>query len=135
MDLGKKIIEMRKNKNLSQEQLAEVLNVSRQTISNWENGKFYPDIDALVKISKCFNISLDDLLASDSNILNHLKVSTDIVRSNKNILYAILLNIFLIILFVIAGILLEESIAIIMIIFTISIISFSYLFYQIIKKL
>ena len=135
MDLGKKIIEMRKNKNLSQEQLAEVLNVSRQTISNWENGKFYPDIDALVKLSKCFIISLDDLLASDSNILNHLKVSTDIVRSNKNILYAILLNIFLIILFVIAGILLEESIAIIMIIFTISIISFSYLFYQIIKKL
>ena len=50
-------------------------------------------------------------------------------------LYAIILNIFLIILFVITGILLEESIAIIIIIFTISIISFSYLFYQIIKKL
>lgn len=135
MDLGKKIIEMRKNKNLSQEQLAETLNVSRQTISNWENGRFYPDIDALVKISKYFNISLDDLLASDSNVLKYLKVSTDIVRSNKNILYAIILNIFLIILFVITGILLEESIAIIIIIFTISIISFSYLFYQIIKKL
>ena len=135
MDLGKKIIEMRKNKNLSQEQLAETLNVSRQTISNWENGRFYPDIDALVKISKYFNISLDDLLASDSNVLKHLKVSTDIVRSNKNILYAIILNIFLIILFVITGILLEESIAIIIITFTISIISFSYLFYQIIKKL
>lgn len=135
MDLGKKIIEMRKNKNLSQEQLAETLNVSRQTISNWENGRFYPDIDALVKISKYFNIALDDLLASDSNVLKHLKVSTDIVRSNKNILYAIILNIFLIILFVITGILLEESIAIIIIIFTISIISFSYLFYQIIKKL
>lgn len=135
MDLGKKIIEMRKNKNLSQEQLAETLNVSRQTISNWENGRFYPDIDALVKISKYFNISLDDLLASDSNVLKHLKVSTDIVRSNKNILYAIILNIFLIILFVITGILLEESIVIIIIIFTISIISFSYLFYQIIKKL
>ena len=126
---------MRKNKNLSQEQLAETLNVSRQTISNWENGRFYPDIDALVKISKYFNIALDDLLASDSNVLKHLKVSTDIVRSNKNILYAIILNIFLIILFVITGILLEESIAIIIIIFTISIISFSYLFYQIIKKL
>lgn len=135
MDLGKKIIEMRKNKNFSQEQLAETLNVSRQTISNWENGRFYPDIDALVKISKYFNIALDDLLASDSNVLKHLKVSTDIVRSNKNILYAIILNIFLIILFVITGILLEESIAIIIIIFTISIISFSYLFYQIIKKL
>ena len=135
MELGKRIKTFREKINMSQEELADKVYTSRQTISNWENGKFYPDIDALVKISKCFNISLDDLLASDSNILNHLKVSTDIVRSNKNILYAILLNIFLIILFVIAGILLEESIAIIMIIFTISIISFSYLFYQIIKKL
>ena len=133
--IGKYISDLRKENDMTQEQLAEKMGVTDKSISRWENGKFYPDIDALVKISKCFNISLDDLLASDSNILNHLKVSTDIVRSNKNILYAILLNIFLIILFVIAGILLEESIAIIMIIFTISIISFSYLFYQIIKKL
>ena len=42
--LGEKILKMRKEHNLSQEQLAEKLNVSRQTISNWENGKFYPDI-------------------------------------------------------------------------------------------
>lgn len=48
MDLGKKIMTMRNEKNLSQEQLAEKLNVTRQTISNWENGKFYPDIDSLV---------------------------------------------------------------------------------------
>ena len=135
MDLGKKIIEMRKNAKLSQEQLAEKLDVNRQTISNWENGKFYPDIDALVKISKCFNISLDDLLSYDNKVLEYLKDSTDVVKSNKKLLYAILLNILVIILFVIVGITANESISIIIIVFTVSIISFSYLFYQIIKKL
>lgn len=135
MDLGKKIIEMRKNAKLSQEQLAEKLDVTRQTISNWENGKLYPDIDALVKISKCFNISLDDLLSYDNKVLEYLKDSTDVVKSNKKLLYAILLNILVIILFIIVGIIANESISIIVIVFTISIISFSYLFYQIIKKL
>ena len=135
MDLGKKIIEMRKKAKLSQEQLAEKLDVTRQTISNWENGKFYPDIDALVKISKCFNISLDDLLSYDNKVLQYLKDNTDVVKSNKKLLYAILLNILIIILFIIIGITANESTSIIVIVFTISIISFSYLFYQIIKKI
>lgn len=135
MDLGKKIITMRNEKNLSQEQLAEKLNVTRQTISNWENGKFYPDIDSLVNLSKYFNVSLDDLLSYDEKVLDYLKDSTDIVKSNKNILYAILLNILLIIVFIVIGILFNESISIIIIIFTISVISFSFLFYQIIKKI
>lgn len=135
MDLGKKIIEMRKKAKLSQEQLAEKLDVTRQTISNWENGKFYPDIDALIKISKCFNISLDDLLSYDNKVLQYLKDSTNVVKSNKKLLYAILLNILIIILFIIIGITANESISIIVIVFAISIISFSYLFYQIIKKI
>ena len=135
MDLGRKIIEMRKNKKLSQEQLAEKLNVSRQTIYNWENGKFYPDIDALVKISKCFNISLDDLLSYDDKVLDYLKDSTDVVKSNKKLLYAIILNILVIILFVIVGFTTNKSVEIIVVVFSVSIISFSYLFYQIIKKL
>ena len=135
MDLGKKITAMRNEKSLSQEQLAEKLNVTRQTISNWENGKFYPDIDSLVNLSKFFNVSLDDLLSYDDKVLDYLKDSTDIVKSNKNILYAVLLNILLIIAFVIVGIIFNESTSIIIIIFTISIISFSFLFYQIIKKI
>ena len=135
MDLGKKIMTMRNEKNLSQEQLAEKLNVTRQTISNWENGKFYPDIDSLVNLSKFFNISLDDLLSYDDKVLDYLKDSTDIVKSNKNILYAVLLNILLIIAFIIVGIIFNESASIIIIIFTVSIISFSFLFYQIIKKI
>ena len=135
MDLGKKITAMRNEKNLSQEQLAEKLNVTRQTISNWENGKFYPDIDSLVNLSKFFNVSLDNLLSYDDKVLDYLKDSTDIVKSNKNILYAVLLNILLIITFVIVGIIFNESTSIIIIIFTVSIISFSFLFYQIIKKI
>lgn len=135
MDLGKKIMTMRNEKNLSQEQLAEKLNVTRQTISNWENGKFYPDIDSLVNLSKFFNVSLDVLLSCDDKVLDYLKDSTDIVKSNKNILYAVLLNILLIIAFIIVGIIFNESASIIIIIFTVSIISFSFLFYQIIKKI
>ena len=135
MNLGKKIMTMRNEKNLSQEQLAEKLNVTRQTISNWENGKFYPDIDSLVNLSKFFNVSLDDLLSYDDKVLDYLKDSTDIVKSNKNILYAVLLNILLIIAFIIVGIIFNESASIIIIIFTVSIISFSFLFYQIIKKI
>ena len=135
MKLGDNIQKLRKDLKLSQEQLAEKIDVTRQTISNWENGKFYPDIDALVKISKCFNISLDDLLSYDDKVLEYLKDSTDVVKSNKKLLYAILLNILIVILFIIVGITLNESISIIVIVFTISIISFSYLFYQIIKKL
>ena len=113
MDLGKKIMTMRNEKNLSQEQLAEKLNVTRQTISNWENGKFYPDIDSLVNLSKFFNVSLDDLLSYDDKVLDYLKDSTDIVKSNKNILYAVLLNILLIIAFIIVGIIFNESASII----------------------
>ena len=124
MDLGKKIMTMRNEKNLSQEQLAEKLNVTRQTISNWENGKFYPDIDSLVNLSKFFNVSLDVLLSYDDKVLDYLKDSTDIVKSNKNILYAVLLNILLIIAFIIVGIIFNESASIIIIIFTVSIISF-----------
>lgn len=135
MDLGKKIMTMRNEKNLSQKQLAEKLNVTRQTISNWENGKFYPDIDSLVNLSKFFNVSLDVLLSYDDKVLDYLKDSTDIVKSNKNILYAVLLNILLIIAFIIVGIIFNESASIIIIIFTVSIISFSFLFYQIIKKI
>ena len=80
-------------------------------------------------------MALDVLLSYDDKVLDYLKDSTDIVKSNKNILYAVLLNILLIIAFIIVGIIFNESASIIIIIFTVSIISFSFLFYQIIKKI
>ena len=68
-------------------------------------------------------------------LIEYLKESTDIVKSNKRLFYAILLNILIIILFIIIWLTLNENMTIIIIVFITSIISFSYLFYQIIKKL
>lgn len=57
MDIGKRIREYRKIYNLSQEQLADKIFVSRQTVSNWENDKTYPDIQIIVSLSILFNVS------------------------------------------------------------------------------
>ena len=62
MQIGNKINQLRKLSGMTQEQLAEKLNVSRQTISKWESGGSFPDIESVVKVSKIFQVSLDDLL-------------------------------------------------------------------------
>ena len=62
MALSEKLYELRKKRSLSQEQLAEQLNVSRQAISKWESGKAVPESDTLVSISEYFGVSLDYLL-------------------------------------------------------------------------
>ena len=61
MDIGIKIKNARIKANLTQEQVAEALSVSRQTISNWENEKTYPDIISVIKMSDLYDISLDHL--------------------------------------------------------------------------
>lgn len=65
MTLGSNIQKIRKEADLSQEEFAEMYNVSRQTISNWENSKSYPDLETIIKISDSFHISLDILLKED----------------------------------------------------------------------
>lgn len=65
MEIGKRIREYRKIYNLSQEQLADKIFVSRQTVSNWENNKTYPDIQIIVSLSILFNVSLDELIRED----------------------------------------------------------------------
>lgn len=65
MELGKQIKKYRTEANLSQEELADKIFVSRQTISNWENDKNYPDIKSLVLMSEVFRVSLDNLIKGD----------------------------------------------------------------------
>ena len=65
MELGNKIKYYRGEKELSQEALAERVYVSRQTISNWENNKSYPDINSIVLLSEIFEISIDNLIKGD----------------------------------------------------------------------
>ncbi len=62
MEFNNKLYELRKQKGLSQEELAGRLNVSRQTISKWEVGESAPDMDNLVSISELFGVSLDELV-------------------------------------------------------------------------
>lgn len=61
MNLSKKIYELRKANGMSQEQLAEKINVSRQSISKWESGESLPDIERLPDLSRIFHVSIDDL--------------------------------------------------------------------------
>ena len=61
MNIGHNILNLRKGANLSQEQLAEIIGVTRQTISNWELGESSPDLKQAKELSRFFNISLDDL--------------------------------------------------------------------------
>lgn len=81
MNLGKKILKIRKDNKMSQDEFAETLDVTRQTVSNWENSKNYPDIETLIKISDKFNISLDILLKGDKKMIN--KIDKQVKDSKK----------------------------------------------------
>lgn len=61
MNIGETIRELRKSRNLSQEQFAEMFHVTRQAVSNWEHDRNYPDMKVLKKISEEFGIPLDSL--------------------------------------------------------------------------
>ena len=65
MEFHEKIQELRKKKGLTQEELAEILFVSRTAISKWESGRGYPNIDSLKAIAKFFGVTIDELLSGD----------------------------------------------------------------------
>ena len=69
MELGKQIKKHRMAAQLSQEELADRVYVSRQTISNWENDKSYPDVNSLVLLSETFQVSLDKLIKGDIDVM------------------------------------------------------------------
>ena len=68
LNLGDKIKKLRKENNLSQEQLAEKLHVSRQAISKWESNKVYPDIENLILLRDIFDVTLDDLIIKENSV-------------------------------------------------------------------
>ena len=72
MEFRNYIKKQRNNLGFTQAEIAEKLHVTRQTISNWEQGKSYPDLDTLVKISDIYKISIDTLLKGDKNLKKYL---------------------------------------------------------------
>lgn len=86
MNIGSKISEMRKKQNLSQEQLAEKINVARQTISKWELGETTPDVIQAKELSNIFNITLDELTKSGSNADTEEIKNDQRIKNNSNLI-------------------------------------------------
>lgn len=97
LELNTQIKKYRSQMNLSQEELAEKVYVTRQTISNWENNKNYPDIHSLLLLSSLFNISLDQLIKGDIDIMKEEIKEAELQKFNyygKNFSLLLLLTIF-----------------------------------------
>lgn len=72
MNIGQRIVDIRKENNLTQEEFGDIFHVTRQTVSNWETEKNYPDLKILVDISDHFQISLDQLLKEDPDMIERI---------------------------------------------------------------
>ena len=83
MTLGSKLKAARMSKGFSQNDVAELLNISRQSISRWETDKSYPDIDNLVELSKHYEVSIDALLTETKTLQHEINEKTE--KMNKNI--------------------------------------------------
>lgn len=69
MDIGRKIYEIRKREGMSQSEFADKFNVTRQTVSHWENGRNYPDMGTLMRISEEYDVSFDELIKQDHDLM------------------------------------------------------------------
>ena len=86
MEFFDKLIQLRKERNWSQEDLAEKLNVSRQAISRWENGTAYPDAQNILQISKSFNITTDYLLNDDYEKDEDIPVVKTVIKEKESLI-------------------------------------------------
>ena len=89
MEFNEKLQELRKDKGLTQEELAEILYVSRTAVSNWESGRGYPNIESLKEISKFFEVSIDDLLSGEKLLSLAEKENKSNIRNMCDLLFGI----------------------------------------------
>ena len=85
MNIADKIRNARTNKEYTQEQAAEKLLVSRQTVSNWENGKSLPDIISIIRMSEFYDVSLDELLKGDKLLMDKIESDARAVKAGKKL--------------------------------------------------
>lgn len=134
MEIGKKLKNARIQSGMTQENVAEKINVSRQTISNWENEKSYPDIISVIELSNLYSISLDVLLKGDEKMMEHLEESTNVIKSNQKLILAIISNIVIVALLISLNMFIPDNRYFGVGVFCLMLISSSALLYQIIKK-
>ena len=99
MEFHEKLQELRKSRELTQEELAEELYVSRTAISKWESGRGYPSIDSLKEISNYFSVTIDELLSTDKLLSIAEKENRANLRGMRDLLFG-LLDVFAIVLIV-----------------------------------
>lgn len=133
MKIGDKLKNARIKKSMTQEEVADKLYVSRQSISNWENNKTYPDIGNVLALSDLYEVSLDELLKGSDNFMKHLEESTDIVKSNKKLIFFIVLGLIAMILMVIFTEFLPEKVFLVAI-FGLAVILTGLIYREIIKR-
>lgn len=96
MNIGEIIKIKRKNMKLTQDELAEKIHVSRQTISSWENSKSLPDVTSLILLSDVYEISLDELIKGDITMIKKLEVKESKEKLSASFLVSVTLNILLV---------------------------------------
>ena len=99
MRLGQTITEIRKERNMTQEDFARIFHVTRQTVSNWEKEKNYPDLETLIFMSEEFHISLDVMLKEDTKMVKKLNKEIKFSkRFKKNIMLGLSMTLILLLL-------------------------------------
>lgn len=89
MEFNEKLQELRKNRGLTQEELAEALYVSRTAVSKWESGRGYPSIDSLKQIASFFSVTIDDLLSGEKLLSIAEKENQSNVRNMCDLIFGI----------------------------------------------
>lgn len=89
MEIYTKLKEARIRTGLTQEEAAEKISVSRQTISNWENGKSLPDIVSVMRMSDLYQVSLDELLRGDQKMKEKLEKDVEIQKGNRKMIFTV----------------------------------------------
>lgn len=132
MNISERLFNLRKNKKLSQEELANILGVSRQTISKWETGESTPDFDKIIPLCEFYGITSDELLSGKKDIIETKKEEN---RNNfaRNIAIAIGLYIISVVFVVVADEIFNQEIIGIALFFIVNAIATSLIVYSSIK--
>ena len=109
MRVADKIKNARIQKGYTQEQVAENLLVSRQTISNWENGKSLPDIISIIKMSELYELSLDEIMKGDKALLKKVERDVGAVKAEKKLIKFAWISIVIAIILMILGEIIEGN--------------------------
>ena len=109
MRIADQIKSARIQKEYTQEQSAENLMVSRQTISNWENGKSLPDIVSIIRMSDLYDVSLDELLKGDKVLMEKIEKDAMAVKAEKKIIKFAWISIVLGVIVIILGNIFEDN--------------------------